>query len=329
MHRFRRIVQAALLAILTLSLLVAASGCLEQTPPLAPTKTAPDAGSQPNFLRFRSSLQGSDALAKTVTVSELITVSSGGTLALEAGVDPGLLAELAQDPPLSSSQLYWKLAAENPLSPTVLIRAIERPTPMYPTHLYTLLADNTQLRTSVLQSLLDHADRLHPSYLTQLLIASSPLPAEIWNQVAGLGLPDSYYAAVAAAQNGAPAPDHTKNLGGGGVSASLRVLAGAVTEDAELTMTMDDEVVLANLEVVFGPHGTQFDPPAILNIEASGLDLFDVDPASINVYYDNPETGQWEVMPSDSVIVHQNEGYVRVIRARLPHFSRYALAVVD
>ena len=68
-----------------------------------------------------------------------------------------------------------------------------------------------------------------------------------------------------------------------------------------------------------------FNPPAIIDITASGVDLSGVDPASVNIYYDNQETGQWEVMESDQIVVNQNEGRIEIVGAKLPHFSRYSI----
>ncbi len=115
------------------------------------------------------------------------------------------------------------------------------------------------------------------------------------------------------------------NNGNVKVKITLKVFNGSISQDAELMMSLDDQGLLGNVDVTFSPHGITFSRPARLDIEAKNLDLSGVNPDDINIYYDNPETGQWEVMQSYAVIVNEANGYVKVIDAKLPHFSRYAL----
>ncbi len=115
------------------------------------------------------------------------------------------------------------------------------------------------------------------------------------------------------------------NNGNVNVKMTLKVFNGSISQDAELMMSLDDQGLLGNVDVTFSPHGITFSRPARLDIEAKNLDLSGVNPDDINIYYDNPETGQWEVMQSYAVIVNEANGYVKVIDAKLPHFSRYAI----
>jgi len=105
----------------------------------------------------------------------------------------------------------------------------------------------------------------------------------------------------------------------------LQILPGTISEDAQVSISIDDEQFIGNLDVEFKPHGITFSQPAILNIKAYGLDLSGFDPNSIDIYYDNPDTGQWELMPRDDIYVNVSLGLVRVTNARIPHFSRYAI----
>ena len=130
---------------------------------------------------------------------------------------------------------------------------------------------------------------------------------------------------VMAAQVGSRASDYTLNLGTAEVVASLNILPGALNEDKDISISVDDEQILGDVYLTFGPHGTVFNTPALLNIEAHGLDLSGFDPSTIQVYYDNTDTGNWELMQSSHIIVNQNEGYIKVVDAQLPHFSRYAI----
>jgi len=116
------------------------------------------------------------------------------------------------------------------------------------------------------------------------------------------------------------------NNGNVTVKMTLKVFNGTISQDAELMMSLDDQGLLGNVDVTFSPHGITFSRPARLDIEAKNLDLSGVNPDDINIYYDNPETGQWEVMQSYAVIVNEANGYIKVIDAKLPHFSRYAIS---
>ena len=106
---------------------------------------------------------------------------------------------------------------------------------------------------------------------------------------------------------------------------SLQILPGALSADVEISLSLDTNEIIGGCAVTFEPHGTTFSQPAILNIEAHGVDFTGVDPNSVDIYYDNQETGQWELMQRDDVIIDVNAGTIQVINALLPHFSRYAI----
>ncbi len=118
--------------------------------------------------------------------------------------------------------------------------------------------------------------------------------------------------------------DYTK-VGYGTVSnikVELDVMPCCIKEDVELSMTLDDQCV----DMEFGPHGTTFLVPILLNITALGLDLREVNEETLDLYYDNPETGQWEKVVNEGIEILKSSGYLRVLNAELPHFSRYAVA---
>ena len=56
------------------------------------------------------------------------------------------------------------------------------------------------------------------------------------------------------------------------------------------------------------------------------LNLKKVNPATLAIYYDNTETGQWEKMEAEQVIVNEKYGFLRIVDGQIPHFSRYAVA---
>lgn len=105
---------------------------------------------------------------------------------------------------------------------------------------------------------------------------------------------------------------------------TLTVAPGAVNEDVQLSMSLDDQA----LDMQFGPEGTVFSTPALLTVEAYNLDL-SVGADQISAYYFNPETNGWESISSENVVVMADIGYVKVVNAQLPHFSRYAIGYDD
>ena len=107
---------------------------------------------------------------------------------------------------------------------------------------------------------------------------------------------------------------------------SLQVLPNSIDQDKDIEIAFETTELTGGVAVVFQPHGTIFAPEAILNIEAHGVDLSNVDIDRINIYYDNQETGVWEPMERDQIIIDVENGTVKVVNAKLPHFSRYGIA---
>ncbi len=113
----------------------------------------------------------------------------------------------------------------------------------------------------------------------------------------------------------------------------MEFLPDALSESAEIVLMVDDDQFLGNLGVEFNPHGITFDKAAILNIEIEISDYYPENSSlnfdNLDIYYDNPETGQWELMPRKSVTVEYDEEdrelEIEVEDARIPHFSRYAI----
>jgi hypothetical protein len=106
----------------------------------------------------------------------------------------------------------------------------------------------------------------------------------------------------------------------------LNVFPNTISQDAELMLTLDDELLVGNVDMKFSPHGITFSRPAKLEIRAEGMDLSGFNPDQIQIYYDNEDTGHWELMKCKKVKVDPNKGSIQVIYAEIPHFSRYALA---
>jgi hypothetical protein len=105
------------------------------------------------------------------------------------------------------------------------------------------------------------------------------------------------------------------------IDVDFKIPEKSINKSALVSMTLDDEVI----DLVFGPSGATFDPPSILNIHVSGLDLSDVNPDLINIYYVDPN-GNWEIMESEEVFVDVPSGTIIIRNALIHHFSRYAIS---
>ena len=112
----------------------------------------------------------------------------------------------------------------------------------------------------------------------------------------------------------------------------FRVKPYAVTEPVEISIQMDGSVFLGDISMEYSPHGLIFEQPAILHLYVEGVDLSSIPRSKLDdvaLYYVNQESGQYEEMKSRSIYINKRQGIVEVERARLPHFSRYAMAYSD
>jgi len=107
-----------------------------------------------------------------------------------------------------------------------------------------------------------------------------------------------------------------------GFIVSLQVLPNSVKDTTELSLIMDKK----SFDMEFGPPGTVFANPALLNIIAVNLNLKKVNLETLAIYFDNPETGQWQKIDSENVVVDKVHGFLRISNTQIPHFSRYACA---
>ncbi|MFQ5674309.1 MAG: hypothetical protein ACE5G1_00305 [bacterium] len=103
---------------------------------------------------------------------------------------------------------------------------------------------------------------------------------------------------------------------------SLNILPNSIKEPTKISLSMDKK----SFDMQFGPHGTQFQTPALFNLIAVGLKLEKVNTETLDLYYDNPQTGQWERMETAIVRVSKERGALLIRNAQIPHFSRYAVA---
>lgn len=108
------------------------------------------------------------------------------------------------------------------------------------------------------------------------------------------------------------------------VRASIQVPKGALPKSDYLTMQFSQEYLSTGVDLTFGPHGTNFLTPALLNVEATGLDLRGWNPDDrIDLYYYNQVLGVWEKMETERIYLDVRNGIFRCINGKLPHFSRY------
>ncbi len=295
------------------------SGCSEHSP-VQPSNDRPI--SQINILKRSGTIP---SLNKIVSVDQLINASEGGSLNLEVGSDVYLL-DIIQNS--DGVKLKDEIITYSPVSPSVLTALLKMPNPISSGDTKKVLIKNSPLRTCILNDFMESA----PSFVSTgdmkaVLLESSPLPPEILDRVDDLGLSSGDLSTVLEAQVGTRLNDSDLNVGTNGVRVNLQILPGGISEDTRMSISMEDEQIAGDVHVTFGPHGTVFNPPAVLNVEVTGLDLSGINPAGIDVYYINPQTGLWELMQRDDILVRQNEGYVKVVNAFLPHFSRYSIGM--
>lgn len=87
------------------------------------------------------------------------------------------------------------------------------------------------------------------------------------------------------------------------VTIRLTVLPGTINADAVVTIALDDELFIVNFDIVSEQHTVTFNQPPVLSIDAEGLDLSEIDVESLDIFYDNPDTGEWEPISADGFTV--------------------------
>lgn len=104
------------------------------------------------------------------------------------------------------------------------------------------------------------------------------------------------------------------------VDASLSVLANSLAQDATLSMSFDDEYLCFE----FGPSGTTFATPAMLNVHVTGLDLSAFGTQTTgHLQYFNESQNEWTMVEADEVSIDVKSGTFTCKNGKIPHFSRY------
>ncbi len=109
------------------------------------------------------------------------------------------------------------------------------------------------------------------------------------------------------------------------ISTTFHVPAGAVSQDEQLTMTLNT----TTFEYDFGPQGLQFSTPATMDVSASGLDLSTIPSGTtIELFYYDVNNGTYDEIPAGSITYDVSSGTVTCSGAQISHFSEYAFGYV-
>jgi ABC-type glycerol-3-phosphate transport system substrate-binding protein len=105
------------------------------------------------------------------------------------------------------------------------------------------------------------------------------------------------------------------------VSFTLRVPPGAVSSPKMISITVDKNAPEITAE--FGPSGTVFLTPALLDVQASGIDLTGFSPSDhMDLWYVNA-SGWVGTMQYDRFMFDPTRAWLLVTDIQIPHFSRY------
>jgi len=100
----------------------------------------------------------------------------------------------------------------------------------------------------------------------------------------------------------------------------LRIAPHSISESGWFSIALDEEALAAD----FGPDGTVFRTPALLDMTTTGLDLSAVpEGAEVHLYWYNPATGSWELTSAKKITLSRSEGKIVCKDGEIGHFSRY------
>lgn len=104
------------------------------------------------------------------------------------------------------------------------------------------------------------------------------------------------------------------------VEASLSVLENSLEKSSLLTMRFADNFLCFE----FGPSGTTFSIPALLNVEAEGIDFSvfgNLQTAHLKYFDEVKEL--WVDVAADEIVINVKEGKFECKNGKISHFSRY------
>ena len=111
------------------------------------------------------------------------------------------------------------------------------------------------------------------------------------------------------------------------IEVRLKVKANSISRDATFNRGIEGSCdLVGDFSVDCEPHGLVFSEPALLNIEVEHANLPVIDASMLDVVYVNQETGTWDLMPYKELKIDLKKGKLELKDAKIPHFSRYAIA---
>lgn len=124
--------------------------------------------------------------------------------------------------------------------------------------------------------------------------------------------------------NGGTLALHDSYVAANGQTVTLDVVLtarpGDMPYDADLTMVLDDSLLMSSVDLTFGPHGIVFNRALELRMEANGINLDPTLSNNLKLFYIQ-EDNTWEKMPGSNA---QYQNTALDGKGKLPHFSRYA-----
>jgi len=124
----------------------------------------------------------------------------------------------------------------------------------------------------------------------------------------------------------------SRRVGTAFINMTLSFPPGAVEQDTYVTMSLDDATLGTTVEVAFGPSGMSFLKPGSLDVQAVGLDFSylppDVRSSDVKLLYYNSNTGSWEVVATDFILINLRAGLLICHDGTIPHFSIYAFGII-
>jgi hypothetical protein len=105
------------------------------------------------------------------------------------------------------------------------------------------------------------------------------------------------------------------------IKIDLKIRPHSVYVDSIWSMQLDTTYLM----LVLGPDGLEFLNPVTLCINAQNLDLSEMNPNSIGLYYYNEDKNNWELVEPIRFNFVINKGHI-VGCWYIDHFSRYAIA---
>lgn len=121
--------------------------------------------------------------------------------------------------------------------------------------------------------------------------------------------------------------DYTYNSSSGKVKVDiqLRFQPGSVADTLLISAEINLNELSGDLSMNFGPSPTQFSKPALITVNAAGLDSAGIpkDPQKIKLVYID-DNGNIVPTTTKKISIDLKKGEIKIQEGELPHFSRYA-----